>query len=169
MTTRARAVGSYHPWTTYICAREEARARGDRRVGTEHLVLGLLHEPVIETLLGADLPRARAALDALDCDALRAIGVRGHLAPPPPPVRETPPRPTLKAVLHGRLPLTPAAKTALEEAGRPIRRGKQITAQEVLVRLLDRDQPDPGAVLITALGIDRARVRAALVTSPSAS
>jgi hypothetical protein len=28
-----------------VCAREETRRRGDRRVDTEHLVLGLLREP----------------------------------------------------------------------------------------------------------------------------
>ena len=79
MTTRAHAPDPDHPWTTSIYAREEAHVRGDRRVGTEHLVLGLLHEPLIGSLLGADLPRARAALDALDRDALGAIGV--HRAP----------------------------------------------------------------------------------------
>jgi|HubBroStandDraft_6_1064221.scaffolds.fasta_scaffold26237_5 hypothetical protein len=35
----------YHPWSTYIAAREEARRRGDRRVGTEHLLVALLENP----------------------------------------------------------------------------------------------------------------------------
>ena len=78
MTTRAHAPDPDHPWTTSIYAREEARVRGDRRAGTEHLVLGLLHEPLIGSLLGADHPRARAALDALDRDALGVIGVRAR-------------------------------------------------------------------------------------------
>ena len=33
-------------------AREEARRRGDRRVGTEHLLLALLEDPAIEAVLG---------------------------------------------------------------------------------------------------------------------
>lgn len=35
----------YHPWTTYIDAREEAHRRGDVKVGTDHLVLALLRDP----------------------------------------------------------------------------------------------------------------------------
>ncbi|HKR98147.1 MAG TPA: Clp protease N-terminal domain-containing protein, partial [Candidatus Dormibacteraeota bacterium] len=52
MTAKANTVGEYHPWTTYVYAREEARLRGDRRVGTEHLVLGLLREPDLAQVLG---------------------------------------------------------------------------------------------------------------------
>ena len=70
MTAKPSKAGEYHPWTTFIYAREEARRRGDRRVGTEHLVLGLLREPEIARLLGCDLEAAREALDAMDHDAL---------------------------------------------------------------------------------------------------
>ncbi len=65
----------YHPWTTYIAARHEARRRGDHKVGTEHLVLALLMEPALAGALGADLASARAQLEALDRDALGAVGV----------------------------------------------------------------------------------------------
>ena len=65
----------YHPWTTYIAARHEARRRGDHKVGTEHLVLALLVEPALAGALGADLASARAQLEALDRDALGAVGV----------------------------------------------------------------------------------------------
>ena len=49
-------------------AAEEARRRGDRRVGTEHLLLGLLHEPDSKAAraLGVSLEDARLASDALD-------------------------------------------------------------------------------------------------------
>lgn len=40
---------------TYIRAREEARRRGDIKVGTEHLLLGLLHDHDIGSALGTDL------------------------------------------------------------------------------------------------------------------
>ena len=56
-------------------AREEARRRGNRRVGSEDLVLGLLREPDVAQLLGCDLGTAREALDAMDRDALVAIGI----------------------------------------------------------------------------------------------
>ncbi|NEA46962.1 Clp protease N-terminal domain-containing protein, partial [Streptomyces sp. SID10815] len=34
---------------------DEAALRGDRRIGTEHLLLGVLHEPGAVRALGADL------------------------------------------------------------------------------------------------------------------
>jgi hypothetical protein len=84
MTARSSTANAYHPWTTYVRARVEARRRGDRRAGTEHLVLGLLGDPAIESVLGVSLQRARDALDSLDRDALDAggIGVFGIDTPP---------------------------------------------------------------------------------------
>jgi Clp amino terminal domain, pathogenicity island component len=159
MTTRSSAADAYHPWTTYIYAREEARRRGDRRVGTEHLVLGLLRDPAIESALGLSLQHGRDALDALDREALGALGIGAALDTPPLPMRDTPARPTLKAVLKDRLPLTPAAKTALQESGQTIRRGRHITPQRVLLTLLDFQPPDPSAVMLAAVGVDGAGVR----------
>jgi hypothetical protein len=72
MTNLSKPADAYHPWSTYIDAREEARRRGDRKVGTEHLLLGLLREPVLAQALGCDLQTARDALAALDHDALAA-------------------------------------------------------------------------------------------------
>ena len=63
-------------------AAEEARRRGDRRLGTDHLLLGLLHDPHsrVAQALGVDLDSARAASDALDRAALAAVGVNvAHL------------------------------------------------------------------------------------------
>ncbi|MYS42867.1 hypothetical protein GTY23_16820, partial [Streptomyces sp. SID5998] len=37
---------------------DEASLRGDRRIGTEHLLLGVLHEPGAARALGADLDSA---------------------------------------------------------------------------------------------------------------
>lgn len=159
MTAGSGTADSYHPWTTYIYAREEARRRGDRRVGTEHLVLGLLRDPVIESALGLSLQVGRDTLDALDREALGALGIGADIDAPPLPMRETPARPTVKAVLKDRLPLTPAAKTALKESGQPIRRGRHITPHRVLLRLLDFQPPDPSAVMLAAVGVDRAAVR----------
>jgi ATP-dependent Clp protease ATP-binding subunit ClpA len=169
MTTRSRTTETYHPWTTYIAAREEARRRGNRRVGTEHLVLGLLHDPEIASALGVTLDSAREALDLLDRQALDAIGIAPALDAPPLPGRDQPPRPNLKEVLKDRLALTPAAKSGLQEAGKPMRRGKHIVPQEVLVVVLACEPPDPAAALFAALGVDTAAARQRLATPPAAA
>ena len=49
-------------------AAQEARRRGDRRLGTDHLLLALLHDADsgVARALGVDLDTARAASDSLD-------------------------------------------------------------------------------------------------------
>jgi hypothetical protein len=165
MTAEASKVGEYHPWTTYMYAREEARRRGDRRVGTEHLVLGLLHEPDIAQQLGCDLEAAREMLDSMDRDALVAIGIDRTLGAPPVPTREPAlggKRPSLKMVLTDRLPMTPVAKRVLEASGkdRPrVRAEHHWSRHRVLSALLCLTAPDPGAALLDALDVDRAVAR----------
>jgi hypothetical protein len=152
---------AYHPWRTYIAAREEARARGDRRVGTEHLLVALLLEPGLAEVVGVDDQAARAGLAELDRQALAAAGIELRLEPQEPaPRRELPRRPTLKAVLHGRLPMTPAAKKVLEAAGKGGRRGRwHRGAEHVLAALLELERPDPAAELLAHLAIDPADTR----------
>ena len=162
MTKPPKPADAYHPWGTYIDAREEARRRGDRRVGTEHLVLGLLREPVLAQALGCDLQTARDALDAMDHDALAAVGVGAAFNVQPVPIDDPskrPSRPTFKAVLRDRLPMTPAAKTALEESYKKVRRSHDTFPQQVLLAVLELEPPDPAAGLIAALGVDRAAAR----------
>ena len=167
MTTGSVAPDTYHPWTTYMWASEEARRRGDRRVGTDHLVLGLLEEPSIEAVLGVRLEDARDALDALDREALGALGVDPGIDASPLPMHAVPKRPTVRAVLKDRLRMTPAAKRVLQEAGQPMRRGKRITPQQVLARILDLDPPDPAAVLVAALGVNTPEIRHQLASGAS--
>jgi hypothetical protein len=162
MTKQAKRADTYHPWSTYIDAREEARRRGDRKVGTEHLILGLLREPAVAQALGCDLQTARDALDAMDHAALAAVGIGAEFNAPPMPIDEPikrQSRPTLKAVLRDRLPLTPAAKTALEKSYKEIRRGHHPGPQQVVLTVLELEPPDPAAELISALGVDRAAAR----------
>ena len=150
----------YHPWTTYIWAREEARRCGDRRAGTDHLLLGLLHDPATVAVLGVSLEQCRQALDSLDREALESLGLTASLEAPPLAMRRVPARPTLRAVLKDRLPMTPAAKQTLERAARPTRQGRRVNSQDVLLCLLDLKHPDPVADLIVELNIDAEAVRA---------
>jgi len=88
MTKQSQPTDWYLAWNEYIDAREEARRRGDRKVGTEHLILALLREPVLAQALGCDLQTARDALDAMDHDALAAVGIGAAFNAPPIPIDE---------------------------------------------------------------------------------
>lgn len=164
MSESSDTTAEYHPWTTYIAGREEARRRGDRRVGTDYLVLGLLREPDMERVMGVTLDAARDALDQLDRAALSFIGVTGTFDAPYLPERPAPKRPKVKELLTDRLKLTPAAKGALQEAGKPIRRGKHISANDVLSALLENTVPDPAATLFEMLGVDTSALRSRIST-----
>ncbi|MGP9023125.1 Clp protease N-terminal domain-containing protein [Streptomyces sp. BR1] len=131
-------------------ALDEAALRGDRRLGTEHLLLGLLHEPRPAQVLGTDLETARAALDALDRSALAAVGIdiQGVERPPIPASRK-------------RTPFTSGARAVLPRAVAETRKAgtRRIAPEHLLLALLDCERPDPVAELMTHLGIDRAAVR----------
>ena len=137
-------------------AAEEARRRGDRRLGTEHLLLGLLHQPESPEAqaLGVDLESARATSDALDKAALRAVGVNvANLGEPSPPVVE-----------RGLPPLTSGARAVLKAAVGETRHAKtqSIETRHFLLALLALEHPDPAAELLQALGVDRSQVIARL-------
>jgi hypothetical protein len=159
MTTASVVPEVLHPWTIYMRASEEARRRGDRRTGTDHVLLGLLEDPSIEVVLGVSLQQARQALESLDQEALGALGLGSGTDAPPLPMRAVPKKPTIRAVLKDRLRMTPAAKKVLEEAVKPMRRKTQVTAQQVLAQILTLQPPDPAAVLLGALGVNTSEVR----------
>ena len=159
----AQGETTFNPWRTYIAAREEARCRGDRRVGTEHLLVALLLGPDIASVLGTDVEAARAGLATLDRQALAAVGVGAPIEEPvPAPRTGLSRRPTLKAVLHGRLPLTPVAKKALEDSWKATRGRRQLGETYLLASLLELERPDPAAELVAHLGIDPATARTRL-------
>lgn len=140
----------YNFGATYLDARDEAIRRGDRVVGTEHMLLALFVDPESPAAraIGCDLGSARAVLDALDHQALAAIGVQPTITAGPVTVR--PP---------GTLRLTPAAKaifTGIPTVSRDRRDGLGI----VLNALLALRCPDPAAELLAALGVDPAAVSA---------
>ena len=144
MTTESAVSEVLHPWAIYMRASEEARRRGDRRTGTDHLLLALFEDPSIEVVLGVNLQQARQALESLDHEALGALGLGSGTDAPPLPMRAVPKKPGLRDIAKkDRLRMTPAAKKVLEEAARPNRRKLQITAQQVLAQTLALQTPDP--------------------------
>jgi len=160
MTTESVAPAVHHVWAVYLRASEEARRRGDRRTGTDHLLLALLADPSIEAALGVTLRQARQAHESLDREALGALGLGSGADAPELPMRAVPTRPRIRDVAHkDRLRMTPAAKNVLEESVKPNRRKLQVTAQQVLARILALQPPDPAAVLLGALGVDTSEVR----------
>jgi hypothetical protein len=160
MTTESVVPEMLHSWAIYLRAGEEARRRGDRRTGTDHLLLALLEKPSIEDVLGVSLQQARQTLESLDHEALSAVGLGFGTDAPPLPMRAVPKKPRLRDVAQkDRLRMTPAAKTVLEQASKPNRRGLQITAQQVLAQILTLQPPDPAAVLLSALDVNASEVR----------
>jgi ATP-dependent Clp protease ATP-binding subunit ClpA len=134
-------------------AKEEASRRGDRRLGTDHLLLGLLHDEDSRAAqaLGVSLADARAASDALDRAALAAVGIQIETLGE-----------GLSASFGRRFPpLTSGAravfKRAIDEA-RPSGSGR-IDTTHFLLALLSLQRPDPAAELLDALRVDPAAVR----------
>jgi hypothetical protein len=160
MTSESLVPEVLHVWAICLRASEEARRRGDRRYGTDHLLLALLEDPSIEAVLGVSLQQARRALESLDHEALGALGLESGTDAPPLPMRVVPKKPRIRDVAQrDRLRITPAAKKVLEEASKPNRRKLQITAQQVLAQILTLQPPDPAAALLGALGVNTSEVR----------
>lgn len=141
-TGQARAVA--------VAAVEETQRRGDRRLSTEHLLLGLLHDEIAVAALGIDLATARAGLEDLDRQALAVIGID------PDGVE----RPMIPASAK-RTPLTSGAREVFRRSLVQTRaaRSRRIETTFLLLAVLDAHHPDPAAELISHLGIDPAAVR----------
>jgi ATP-dependent Clp protease ATP-binding subunit ClpA len=137
--------------TAVAAADDEAALRGDRRVGTDHLLLGLLHDPATAELVGVDVETARAQLRALDQTALAALGITspdldGTVAISRRSTRQ--PTSGFRAVLPLAYTLAATEKS------------RRVTPRHLLLALLTRDEPDPAASLLAALGVQPADVRA---------
>ena len=164
MTTESVVPEELHAWAIYLQASEEARRRGDRRTGTDHILLALFEDPSIEVVLGVSLQQARQALESLDHEALGALGLDSGTDAPPLPMRGVPKKPRFRDVAQrDRLRMTPAAKKVLEQAYKPKGHRKfQVTGPEVLAQILTLQSPDPAAVLLGALGVNTSEVRSRL-------
>ena len=136
-------------------ATEEARRRGDRRIGSDHLLLALLkdEDSVTARALGVDLSTARGALVELDQQALASVGIDV-------PVVDT----ALTGWRRERLMLSPSAK-AVFTGLRTRAKGERLGVRHVLLSVLSLQHPDPAADLLDALGVDRAEVRQRLSDS----
>ena len=163
MSTESPTPETLHAWAICLQASEEARLRGDRRTGTDHLLLALFEDPTIEDVLGVSLQQARLALGSLDHEALVALGLPLDADALALPMRAVPKKPRLRDIARrDRLRITPAAKKVLERASKPNRRRIQVTAPQVLAQILSLQPPDPAAALLEALGVNVQEVRARL-------
>jgi hypothetical protein len=160
MSTGAVVPEVLHAWAICLRAGEEARRRGDRRTGTDHILLALLEDPSVEAVSGVSLQQAREALESLDRDALGALGLGAGADAPPLPMRAVPKKPRIRDVAKkDRFRMTPAAKKVLEDAYKPKGHRKlQVTGPEVLAQILTLESPDPAAVLLGALGVNTSEV-----------
>lgn len=122
-----------------ILAQDEARRRGDRRVGTEHLLIGVLHDEGSAAAVGAGPDDARRIADDLDRAALAAIGVDASAFGSLEPARGA-----------ARLPFTPGAKAVLTRALAHTRT-RRIESGNLLDALRERRPPDPVAELLARL------------------
>ena len=120
-------------------AQEEARLLNHNFIGTEHILLGLLHQP--ESVAG----RALAALD-INLYNARA-GVEETVGPAGMPSTESP-------------PFTPRAKKVLELALREaLELGHNYIGPEHLLLGLVREGEGVGAQVLVKLGAEPSRVR----------
>jgi ATP-dependent Clp protease ATP-binding subunit ClpA len=136
-------------------AMDEARESGDKRLGTEHLLLGALHEPGPARTLGVTLDEARAAARRLDDAALATVGIRTEGLD-----RTAMPRRGKKP------PFSSGARAVMESMLRYAidQKSRRITAAHLLLSLLDRTDHDPVTALLSELGIDRTAARRRLLS-----
>lgn len=137
-------------------AAEEMHCAGASCIGTDHMLLGVLHDPAsgAADALRIDVETARAARATLDRVALAAVGIAVNdldFAAEMP-------------FLHRLPPLTSGARKVFRQAielARPTKTG-QIRTRHFLEALLLCEWPDPAAQLLRALNIDPAAARARL-------
>jgi hypothetical protein len=138
-------------------ARREAERRGDRRIGTDHLLVALLQDAVVAQVAGVDALIARQTADQLDLEALAAIGITlacWQPDPGAPPGR------------HVRF-MTAGAKAVIRHAlaVAAVEQARAITPRHMLLSLLEQHEPDPAATLLAALSVDLSALRLRLAAA----
>jgi ATP-dependent Clp protease ATP-binding subunit ClpA len=136
-------------------AAAEARRRGDGYVGTEHLLLGLLVDPIGPgaSAIGIKIEEARDALRRLDGQALESVGIDADLAPS-----------SGRAPRRRHLPFTNGTKLVLRRAVEEAVRLEErtITLRHLLLGILAAEPPDQAVRLLRFLGRDPEAIRASL-------
>lgn len=128
-------------------ALSEAGRRGDRRIGTDHLLLALLSDNAMAELVGVDAAVAHETIYQLDRNALAAVGLRltdfSHTAQ--------------RAHSTVSASMTAGAKMVLKRslANAAAEKAREISSRHILLALLERSEPDPAAQLFSALPVDR--------------
>ena len=160
-----------------VLSQEEARALGNRSIGTEHMLIGLAgtgDDPAARALRASqvtaeDLRRRlrRAAGDTLDSDALASLGIDlervrkateerfGPGALDPPPLGRWP---------RGHIPFSAGAKKSLELAVRSAlsMQSGSISTGHLLVGVIDEGR-GMGAWVLKDSGVDVTHLRAETV------
>ncbi|GAB3305036.1 hypothetical protein EK0264_04405 [Epidermidibacterium keratini] len=138
-------------------ALNEARGRGDSVVGTDHLLVALLHDPPLASgVLGGRTPDdARSALRARDAAALRSAGV--DVDP-----WDIPRAPAIAD--QSRLPMSAGLQQVLQAARHVATEHgcRRIQTHDLLAAVATRPAPDPALDLFNALGLEPARIAAEL-------
>lgn len=134
---------------------EEAQTRGDSRVGTEHLLIGVARSPAVADVL-PDIGIIRAELDRMDQDALVSVGLD-------PTLIEV--AGTARRERGGHLPFTGGAKDILKGALRAaLDLGhRHIGVEHVALALAAAEGPDRATAVLRGLGIDSTELRATLL------
>jgi ATP-dependent Clp protease ATP-binding subunit ClpA len=119
-------------------------------MGTDHLLLGVLHDPAAAKLLGVDLEAAHRASSNLDRAALAAVGLEAPTLDAPLPVTS-----------RRRPPFTSGAREVLKRSVDEARavKSRAIDTRHLLLGILTRERPDPAAELLAALDVDVAGAR----------
>jgi ATP-dependent Clp protease ATP-binding subunit ClpA len=134
---------------------EEAETRGDSRVGTEHLLIGVARCGYLEGVM-PDLESIRAELDRMDREALASVGVDPGLID----AAASAPRKR-----SGHIPFTGGAKEALKDALRAaLELGhRHIGVEHIALALTAVQGPDRATQALRGLGLDPAMLRASLL------
>jgi ATP-dependent Clp protease ATP-binding subunit ClpC len=166
-TDRARRV--------VVLAQEEARTLNHNYVGTEHILLGLIHEG--EGVAARALESLNISLEAVRQQVEELIG-RGHAAPTDHPPFTPGAKKALEAASRqaeeiifgghappaGHIPFTPRAKKVLELSLREaLNLGHNFIGTEHILLGLIREGQGVAAQVLQTLGADLNRVRQAVI------
>lgn len=147
---------------------EEAERRGDRHIGTEHLLLGLTRGRSLVAAAalqeaGVDTSRVRSALTDLESSALAAVGVDVDVLLGEAAATELP-RGRWRWQRGQHRPFTTGAKQVLEGALHEALdlQSRRLEAEHVLLALTTLTGRDPAIQLLDLLEVDAAALRQAV-------